>query len=199
LGEVNLQDDADNTRYDEAANLIYVGFGEGGIAIITRRRKTNRCDQTFRASGSVRVGKGPRIFNLPNRHLLAVIDRGKGAVVRSWPPGSALANFPMVLDEMNHRLMIGCRSPSKLIVLNSESGNLMAELGISGDPDDLFYDRKRGYIYAICGAGKISRRTTNPIPIAYLPGWRLLPEPHRTFVPERKTCLSRLASRHAGG
>ena len=29
---------------------------------------------------------------------------------------------------------------------------LAAELGISGDPDDLFYDRKRGCIYAICGA-----------------------------------------------
>jgi hypothetical protein len=40
-------------------------------------------------------------------------------------------------------------------VLNSDSGDLVAELGISGDPNDLFYDRKQGYIYAICGAGKI--------------------------------------------
>src|SRR4029077_17438513 len=100
--------------------------------------------------------KGQRIFvNLPNRHLLMVIDRGKAAVVNSWSPGSALANFPVALDETNHRLMIGCRSPSKLIVLNSDSGDLVAELGMSGDPDDLFYDRKRHCIYAICGAGKI--------------------------------------------
>src|SRR5262249_16315437 len=31
LGEVNLEDDADNMRYDESANRIYVGFGNGGI------------------------------------------------------------------------------------------------------------------------------------------------------------------------
>ena len=85
-------------RYDDAANRIYVGFGEGGIAIINAaRRKTNRCDQTFRASGSVRVGNESdreSLLTLPNRRLVAVIDRGKGAVVSSWPPGSALANFP---------------------------------------------------------------------------------------------------------
>jgi hypothetical protein len=61
----------------------------------------------------------------------------------------------MALDEDNHRLFIGCRIPSKLIVLNTESGDAVAKLNISGDPDDLFYDSKRHRIYAICGAGKI--------------------------------------------
>lgn len=158
LGEVNLQDDADNIRYDEAANRIYVGFGEGGIAIINAAegKQIGAIKLSAHPEAFELETKGPRIFvNLPNRRQVAVIDRGKGAVVSLWSPGSALANFPMVLDEMNHRLMIGCRSPSKLIVLNSDSGDLVAELGISGDPDDLFYDRKRGCIYAICGAGKI--------------------------------------------
>ncbi len=61
----------------------------------------------------------------------------------------------MALDETNHRLFIGCRSPSKLVVLNTESGNLVASIGISSDTDDIFYDSKRHRIYAICGAGKI--------------------------------------------
>ena len=45
--------------------------------------------------------------------------------------------------------------PSKLVVLNTESGDVVANIDISGDPDDVFYDRKRHRIYAICGAGKI--------------------------------------------
>ena len=45
--------------------------------------------------------------------------------------------------------------PPTLVVLSTESGNVVASVGISGDPDDVFYDSKRHRIYAICGAGKI--------------------------------------------
>ena len=67
----------------------------------------------------------------------------------------AFGNFPIALDETNHRLFVGCRLPSKLVVLDTESGKVIAKIDISGDSDDLFYDRKRHRIYAICGAGKI--------------------------------------------
>jgi len=40
-------------------------------------------------------------------------------------------------------------------VLNTDSGQIVAKIDISGDPDDVFYDNKRHHIYAICGAGKI--------------------------------------------
>jgi hypothetical protein len=40
-------------------------------------------------------------------------------------------------------------------VLDTESGNVIAKIDISGDSDDLFYDSKRHRIYVICGAGKI--------------------------------------------
>jgi hypothetical protein len=61
----------------------------------------------------------------------------------------------MALDEADRRLFIGCRLPSKLVVLNTDSGDVVAKIDISGDPDDVFYDSKRHRIYAICGAGKI--------------------------------------------
>ncbi len=61
----------------------------------------------------------------------------------------------MAFDEANHRLFIGCRMPTKLVVLDADSGDIVAKIDISGDPDDVFYDSKRHRIYAICGAGKI--------------------------------------------
>jgi len=158
VGELDFKDDADNVRYDSATKQIYVGFGSGGIGIIN-------------AAGGEQVGliklaahpeafelekRGKRIFvNVPNARHVAVINRDKGEVVATWKTGDASANFPMALDETNHRLFIGCRSPSKLVVLNTESGNLVASIGISSDIDDIFYDSKRHRIYAICGAGKI--------------------------------------------
>jgi len=158
LDELNLKDDADNVRYDDTAKKIYVGYGSGGIAII------NASDG--KQAGSIKLSahpeafelekRGKRIFaNVPNSRQVAVIDRENGAVVTTWKTDLTFANFPMALDEANHRLLVGCRLPSKLIVLNTDSGAVAAKIDISGDPDEVFYDSKRHRIYAICGAGKI--------------------------------------------
>ena len=158
VGELNFKDDADNVRFDSAAKKIYVGFGSGGIAVV------NAADG--KQIGSIKLSahpeafelekNGERIFvNVPNSRHVAVIDRKKGEVIATWKTDGAFGNFPMAFDEANHRLFIGCRIPSKLVVLNTESSDAVAKIDISGDPDDIFYDSKRHRIYAICGAGKI--------------------------------------------
>jgi len=86
---------------------------------------------------------------------VAVIDGDKGEVIATWKTDRAFGNFPMALDEANHRLFIGCRVPSRLVVLNTDSGDVVTKIELSGDSDDVFYDSKRRRIYAICGAGKI--------------------------------------------
>jgi DNA-binding beta-propeller fold protein YncE len=158
VGELNFKDDADNVRYDDSSKRLYVGFGSGGIGIISAPES--------KAIGSIRLSahpeafelekQGKRIFvNVPNARHVAVIDRDKGEVINTWKTDLAFGNFPMALDEANHRLFIGCRLPSKLVVLDTDSGEIVAKIDISGDPDDVFYDSKRHRIYAICGAGKI--------------------------------------------
>jgi len=156
--ELNLNDDADNVRYDDAAKGIYVGYGSGGIAIINASDgkqigsiKLSAHPEAFELEKS-----GKRIFvNVPNARQVAVIDREKAQVVATWKTDIAFANFPMALDETNHRLFVGCRLPSKLVVLNTDSGEVVAKLDIAGDTDELFYDAKRHRIYAVCGAGKV--------------------------------------------
>src|SRR6266516_2817513 len=124
VGELNFKDDADNVRYDDAAKKVYVGFGSGGIAAV------NAPDG--KQIGSIKLSahpeafelekNGKRIFvNVPNARQVAVIDREKGKVVATWKTDLALGNFPMALDHANHRLFIGCRMPSKLVVLDADS------------------------------------------------------------------------------
>lgn len=158
LGEINLQDDADNVRYDASARKIYVGFGTGGLAII------NASDG--RQIGSIKLAAHPEAFalergggrifvNVPNARHVAVIDRKQRKVIATWKTDLAFANFPMALDQTNHRLFVGCRMPSRLVVINTDSGEVMSRSDLCGDADDLFYDQKRHRIYATCGAGKI--------------------------------------------
>ena len=63
-------------------------------------------------------------------------------------------NFPMAWMKVIIGFP-GCRLPAKLVVLNTDSGAVVATLSIAGDPDDLFYDAKNQRVYAICGAGAI--------------------------------------------
>src|SRR4030095_13377269 len=35
VGEIDFKDDADNVRYDNSSKRIYLGFGSGGIGIIS--------------------------------------------------------------------------------------------------------------------------------------------------------------------
>ena len=158
VGELNLKDDADNIRYDQATKEIYIGFGSGGIAVVNPADgkqvgsiKLNAHPEAFQLEEN-----GSRIFvNVPNSRQVAVIDHNKGQVIARWKTDIASENFPMALDEADRRLFIGCRLPPKLIVLNTDSGNVVAKIDISGDADDVFYDGKRHRIYVICGAGKI--------------------------------------------
>ena len=158
LKELDLQDDADNVRYDAATKKIFVGYGNGGIAVIDA--------EDGKRIGSIKLPAHPEAFaleqhgnrmfvNIPGTREVAVIDREKGEVAIKWQIGFAFENFPMALDESNHRLFVGCRLPPKLVVLNTESGDAVAKIDISGDADEVFYDSKRRRIYAICGAGRI--------------------------------------------
>ena len=158
VGELDLKDDADNVRYDDSSKRIYVGFGSGGIAIVNPvdGKEIGSIKLTAHPEAFELEKQGKRIFvNVPNARHVAVIDRDKGKVINTWKTDLAFGNFPMALDEANHRLFIGCRLPSKFVVLNTDSGDVVAKIDISGDPDDVFYDGKRHRIYAICGAGKI--------------------------------------------
>lgn len=150
--------DADNMRFDPEANRVYVGYGEGALAVIDPAGAKQTADiklaghpESFQLEQ-----RGYRIFvNVPDAHHVAVVDRSKKAVVATWPMMRFKANFPMALDESNHRLFIGCRKPARLVALDTETGKCVADLEISGDTDDLFYDAPRKRLYLSCGEGFI--------------------------------------------
>jgi DNA-binding beta-propeller fold protein YncE len=158
IGAIDLQDDADNVRYDSVTKEIFVGFGDGGIAVINAAdgKRTRTIKLAAHPEAFALEKNGRRIFaNVPGAQHVAVIDRAKGEVNATWKTDGASANFPIALNEANRRLFIACRNPAKLVVLNTDSGAIVTTLDISGDADEVFYDAKRRRLYTICGEGFI--------------------------------------------
>lgn len=158
VATIATDNDADNLRYDPTAQLLYVGHGSGALGAIDPARNTRVADiavpahpESFQLENA-----GPRAFvNVPGAHDVAVVDRVQRIVVATWPLGSAAANFPMALDEPNHRLLVACRQPPRLLVFDTTSGREVANADLHGDCDDLFFDGHRRRLYAACGEGFI--------------------------------------------
>ena len=74
-------------------------------------------------------------------------------VVATWPVLGAKSNFPMALDEAHHRLFVGCRRPSKVLVFDTATGRASGSFDIVGDTDNLFYDAARKRLYMSGGEG----------------------------------------------
>lgn len=169
LNTVDIGEDADNARYDSVAKQVYVAYGGdegGGIAVVdanTGKRledvaKLDAHPESFQISRSK-----PLIYaNIATKAKVAVIDRTTHKVT-DWPLKTGKANYPMALDEADHRLFVVTRKPAQLVVLDVESGSPIANVPCVNDADDLYYDSGRKNIYIPGGEGFISViRQTDP-------------------------------------
>ena len=155
---LKLSGDADNVRYDLTGKRIYIGYGNGAIAIIDA--------SSFKLIADIRLSGHPESFqldnsakkfyvNVPDEKKIEIIDLEKNSVTDQWQMTEASSNFPMSLDEANHRLFIGCRHPAKLVVIDTRSGKPVTSIVINSDVDIVFYDKTNKQIYLSCGGGSV--------------------------------------------
>ena len=198
IGSVQCGDDADNVRYDKTPQRLYVGYGGGALAVLDAKTGVKVADiklaghpESFQLETS-----GTRIFvNVPQAAQIALVDRAKEQLMGTWSLKEATSNFPMALDEGNHRLFSGCRNPARVLVydISSPGGQMITSVPIAHDTDDLFYDAANKCIYVSCGEGSIEviqqldgNYYKALTPVATAPGART-----SLFVPELKVlCLA---------
>jgi hypothetical protein len=165
LATVKFPDDADNIRYDPRSKGVIVGYagakqlrkreeGTGGLGFIDPNGKKTGDIVIDAHPESFQLEKsGSRIFvNVPEKKEIEVIDAANRTVLTRWPV-SAEDNFPMALDEANHRLFLGMWKPPQLLIFDTQTGKQVSAGGIAGKTDDLFYDSVRRRVYVLTTVG----------------------------------------------
>jgi len=170
--------DADNIRYDQETGNIWVGYGDGGIGIVSSMgKKVGLISLGTHPESFQFAENGDRVFvNVPKQFGIIVVDRQQRAAVAKWGLGGASANYPMALDTTNKRLFVGCRLPPRLVVLDTNSGQIVSTLPTVGDCDDIFYDASRQALYVIGGEGTVEVLQQRD-PNNYEPGARITTAP----------------------
>jgi DNA-binding beta-propeller fold protein YncE len=159
VGEIAVAIDADSIAYDPATNYLYVVTGGREahtpyslISVIDTNGAQKLRDIKINSNhveAIVLEKSGPRMFcNVTGQNAVGVVDRNKGAVIATWPlPAGDKLNVAMAFDEADHRLFVVTRNPGKLIVLNSDTGKVVASVAAVGMVDDMAFDAKQKRIY----------------------------------------------------
>lgn len=165
LSTVKLSTDTDNIRYDPHSSSIVVGYGgekflhgqvvrgggDGALIFLDSAGKRRAEISLDAHPESFQIEKiGTRAFvNVPDHKEVEVVDVRTHRLVARWPIATCTDNFPMALDEPHHRLFVGCRAPSIMLVFNTQNGKIVATVPIAEHTDDLFYDPSKQRIYVI--------------------------------------------------
>jgi DNA-binding beta-propeller fold protein YncE len=159
LGDIKLEDDADSMAFDPSTKYMYVVNGGRGahaaftfISVLDTTTNKKLADIKIDSDSVEALAlekSGPRLFvNITGKDAVGVIDREKRTLIATWPIGQeSKHNVAMAFDDAAHRLFISANNPEKLIVLNSDSGAIVASLPSGHMVDDMAYDSKSKRIY----------------------------------------------------
>jgi hypothetical protein len=159
VATVHLTGDADNIRYDPIEKRIYVGYGDGGIAMIDA--------VTHKQIGSVKLPAHPESFqldkknnhiyvNVPGDKSIWVIDLKTFTASDRWKLTKYRANFPMTFDTAHDVLFVGFRHPASLVSYDCYTGKQLSINDLVDDVDDIFYNADKQEIIASGGGGSIN-------------------------------------------
>jgi DNA-binding beta-propeller fold protein YncE len=161
---IPLSEDADDMVFDAATGLLYVGHGGTDAANPSRVAIVDAKSLTLVANIPVTSHpealeldpKGDRIFaNIADDGQIAVIDGKTHTLTSTWALKGAKGNTPLAYDDADDLLLVGCRTPAKLLVLNARTGEEIASAPTSAGADDLFFDPATRRAYLIAGSGSI--------------------------------------------
>ena len=150
----------DNMSYDAVAKRIYVGYGEGqrGALAVVDPATMERLHEYALGSHPETIQleqQGTRIFvNLPDQESIGVIDR-KTSIITKWKIPGNTNSHALALDEQVGRLFSAALQPGRFTVIDSRSGDVVANLPSILGVDDMWFDATRKRVYA-SGAGSIA-------------------------------------------
>jgi DNA-binding beta-propeller fold protein YncE len=157
VDSVYVGNDVDNMRFDSLQQKIYVASDVGMTILNLADLKILKLIELDGHPESFQIDRVTRrmFVNVPDANEVEVIDLKSNIVSERWTLNDSKDNFPMAVDEKEHRLFIACRHPAKIIVMDDQTGNVLSAVGCSSDADDLFYDAGTKQILVSCGEGFI--------------------------------------------
>src|SRR5262249_55639306 len=141
-----------------ATNRVFAFNGRGQSATVIDA-KEGKAAGTIELGGQpefcVSDGAGNVFVNLEDKNMLLRLDASKMTVLDRWPLAPGKTPTGLAIDTKTHRLFGGCRS-KVMVVVNYDTGKVIADLPIGERVDAAAFDPETGLIFCSCGDGTVS-------------------------------------------
>jgi len=145
--------------YDPASHRVFT-FNGGSKDATAIDAKTGNIAGTVTLGGRPEFAcadeKGMVFVNLEDKNSVAAIDSNKLAVKGEWSLGAGKSPTGLAIDRKHHRLFSGCSENQKMIVLDSETGRVVADLPIGRGVDATAFDHEKNLAFASAGDGTLT-------------------------------------------
>lgn len=137
LGTIPSEKDSDGIIFDQRLGIILVVSGDGGDLMVfpadidPRHGKITTTIPLGGAPEFLATDKAGKVYiNLEDKDVVAVVDLATKKVTARWPVTPGGAPVGMAIDEQHHRLIVGCRKPQQMVVMDTFDGHVIASLPI---------------------------------------------------------------------
>ena len=161
IGKIDAADDADGAIYDAGSDRVLVSCGDANQLVVVDPHadldtaKPEKIDLGGKPEFLAADGRGRAFVCLEDKDQIAVVDLKAMRVVDRWPLGGGTSPAGLAIDAKAGRLFVGCHN-QKLVVLNTDGGEVEAELPIGKGNDAVAFDPATGLTFASCGDGTLT-------------------------------------------
>ena len=99
-------------------------------------------------------GKGNVFVNIEDKSSITEFDAKTLAVKGTWPLAPCEGPSALAMDTVHRRLFAAC--DKVMVVINADTGKVVASPPIGGDPDGNGFDPATGLLFAACREGLVS-------------------------------------------
>jgi YVTN family beta-propeller protein len=144
--------------YDPATKRVFTMNGRSGDATAIDT-ETNKVVGTVKLDGqpeyAVADGEGHIYVNLENKSQIVALDAKELRVLNRWPIGPGKEPAGLAMDRKNRRLFSTCHN-KKMVVLDADSGKVVATADIGQGTDACVFDPDNGLAFSSNGDGTLT-------------------------------------------
>jgi DNA-binding beta-propeller fold protein YncE len=151
------QDDCDGILYDPATKRIYVNNGDTATVTVIDAA-TAKLVSTVKLPDALEAGvadgKGHMLVNLVDKAQIVQYDTKTLAVGPAWSSAPCQRGYGAAMDVAHRRLFVTCQgSKPVMVVMDADSGKVVASMPIGGGSDGVAYDPATGDVFVTCRDG----------------------------------------------
>ncbi len=158
LATIKTERNPDAIIFDPASKRVFA-FNGGSKSATVIDAATGKVAGTIaldgKPEGAAADGMGHVYVNLEDKAEVLKLDPREMKVVERWSVAPAKLPVSLAVDPKTNRLFVGCRSKS-LLVMDSESGKIIATLPIGERVDAGAFDPKSKLVFCSCGDGTVA-------------------------------------------